>query len=69
VADGVDRGVDRIVVVPYFLTLGIHLQRDLPALVSRIAVARPNIHISVTAPLDGHPALAALLADRARAAL
>jgi sirohydrochlorin ferrochelatase len=66
---GVDRGVDRFVVVPYFLTLGIHLQRDLPALVSRIAVTRPNIHISVTAPLDGHPALAALLADRARAAL
>ena len=61
-------GIDRITVVPYFLTLGIHLQRDLPAIVSRIAAASPNIQINVTAPLDGHPGLAAVLADRARGA-
>jgi sirohydrochlorin ferrochelatase len=59
-------GIDRITVVPYFLTLGIHLQRDLPAIVSRIAAASPNIQISVTAPLDGHPGLTSVLADRAR---
>ena len=59
-------GVDRITVVPYFLTLGIHLQRDLPAIVRRIAAACPQIQISVTAPLDGHPGLASVLADRAR---
>ena len=62
-------GIDRIAVVPYFLTLGIHLQRDLPAIVTRIAAACPAIQISVTAPLDGHPGLAAVLADRARNAL
>jgi sirohydrochlorin ferrochelatase len=62
-------GIDRITVVPYFLTLGIHLQRDLPAIVSRIAAARPDIRISVTPPLDGHPGLASLLADRARNAV
>ena len=62
-------GVDRITVVPYFLTLGIHLQRDLPALVDRIAAAHPDIQVSVTPPLDGHPGLAAVLADRARSAL
>ncbi len=65
----IDQGIGRIAVVPYFLTLGIHLQRDLPALVSRIAAARPGIQISMTAPLDGHPGLASLLADRARNAL
>jgi sirohydrochlorin ferrochelatase len=59
-------GIDRIAVVPYFLTLGIHLQRDLPALVGRIATAHRGIQISVTPPLDGHPGLAAVLADRAR---
>jgi sirohydrochlorin ferrochelatase len=59
-------GVDRIGVVPYFLTLGIHLQRDLPAIVRRIGEGCPDIQISVTAPLDGHPGLAAMLADRAR---
>jgi sirohydrochlorin ferrochelatase len=62
-------GIDRIAVVPYFLTLGIHLKRDLPALVSRISAARPGIQMTVTAPLDGHPGLAAVLADRARNAV
>jgi sirohydrochlorin ferrochelatase len=65
----INQGVDRITVVPYFLTLGIHLQRDLPAIVNRIAAARPGIQISVTPPLDGHPGLASLLADRARHAI
>jgi sirohydrochlorin ferrochelatase len=59
-------GIDRIAVVPYFLTLGIHLQRDLPALVSRIEAAHEGIQINVTPPLDGHPGLASVLADRAR---
>lgn len=62
-------GIDHITVVPYFLTLGIHLQRDLPAIVSRIAATHSGIQISVTPPLDGHPGLAAVLADRARNAV
>ncbi len=61
-------GIERITVVPYFLTLGIHLQRDLPAIVGKIAAACPRIHITVTPPLDGHPGLASLLADRVRMA-
>jgi sirohydrochlorin ferrochelatase len=62
-------GIDNITVVPYFLTLGIHLQRDLPAIVSRIAAAHSGIKITVTPPLDGHPGLAEVLADRARTAI
>src|ERR1700722_6738687 len=50
-------GANRILVVPYFLTLGIHLQRDLPAIVDRLAEAHQNLEIRVTPPLDGHPAL------------
>ena len=59
----------RIVVVPYFLTLGTHLQRDLPVLVRQAAAQHPGIEIEVTAPLDGHPALLTALLDRARTAL
>ena len=69
VASLASRGVASIVVLPYFLTLGIHLQRDLPAIVSRIAAASPHIQFNVTAPLDGHPGLASILADRARGTL
>lgn len=65
----VARGADRIVVVPYFLTLGKHLQRDLPRIVQDIQLIHPSVPISVTAPMDGHPALAQILIDRAQEAL
>ena len=60
------RGARRIVVVPYFLTLGIHLQRDLPRIADAIRSIHPGVVIRVTPPLDGHPAMARVLADRAR---
>jgi sirohydrochlorin ferrochelatase len=62
-------GATRILVVPYFLTLGIHLQRDLPAIVEQLAQTHQNVEIRVTPPLDGHPALSKVLAERAQAAL
>ena len=64
-----ERNAARIVVVPYFLTLGTHLQRDLPVLVQQAAARHPGIEIEVTAPLDGHPALLTALLDRASTAL
>jgi sirohydrochlorin ferrochelatase len=63
------RGVSRIVVIPYFLTLGTHLQRDLPRLVARAGATLQNVQIEATAPLDGHPALLDALLDRAQEAL
>lgn len=64
-----DSGVRRILVVPYFLTLGIHLQRDLPAIVRQLAGAHGNLEIRVTPPLDGHPALVGIIVERAHEAL
>jgi sirohydrochlorin ferrochelatase len=63
----VARGVDRVVIIPYFLTPGTHLERDLPALVARISKKNNSIQILVTASLDGHPGLVQILAERARA--
>lgn len=59
------RGVESVVVIPYFLTLGLHLQRDLPRLIKEAEAALPGIRIEVTAPLDGHPAMIDALLDRA----
>jgi sirohydrochlorin ferrochelatase len=59
------RGATRIVVIPYFLTLGTHLQRDLPRLVQNVSQEHPDIEMEVTSPLDGHPALIDALLDRA----
>jgi len=71
--DAIDRllqkGASRIVVIPYFLTMGRHVERDLPRMVNDIAAARPGVTIEVTPPLDGHPALLDILRDRVREAL
>jgi sirohydrochlorin ferrochelatase len=60
------KGATRIVVIPYFLTLGMHLERDLPAIVDRIRTHQPNLEIVTAPPLDGHPALLEILLDRAK---
>lgn len=57
-------GASDILVLPYFLTLGIHLQRDLPKLVADLAT-QYALPIRVAPPLDGHPGLAKMLIDRA----
>ena len=66
VEDLVSRGADRILVVPYFLTVGLHLKRDLPDLIEKIRLDRADLPIEVTPPLDGHPGLGAILLDRAK---
>ena len=59
-ADAVTRltkdGVRKVVVLPYFLTLGVHLQRDLPAIVERLRPIYIDVEFTITEPLDGHPA-------------
>ena len=60
-------GATDILVLPYFLTLGIHLQRDLPKLVDSLA-REHRVSIRVAPPLDGHSELHRILVDRAREA-
>lgn len=67
VGELVEKGCRDILVLPYFLTLGIHLRRDLPALAEELEV-RHGIKIRIAPPLDGHPALAQILAARAQEA-
>jgi sirohydrochlorin ferrochelatase len=64
VAKLVAAGADEILVLPYFLTLGIHLQRDLPKLVADLETLHQR-PIRVTPPLHGHPALSGILVARA----
>lgn len=64
----VDAGAESVLVLPYFLTLGIHLKRDLPKLVEELEAVH-NMPIRVTPPLDGHPGLSGILVARAREAL
>lgn len=61
----VSAGVDRVIVIPYFLTLGLHMERDLPVLIKNISNRYNGLQIAVTPPLDGHPGLIEALLDRA----
>ena len=63
------KGAKRIVVTPYFLVMGIHLKRDLPQMLAEAAAESPGVELTATPPLDGHPALAGILAERAREAV
>lgn len=61
-----EKGVQKITVIPYFLTMGTHLERDFPKLVSAAQSRHPGVKIHATPPLDGHPKLIDILLDRAR---
>ncbi|HUQ95940.1 MAG TPA: CbiX/SirB N-terminal domain-containing protein [Bryobacteraceae bacterium] len=63
------QGAERVIVVPYFLTLGIHLQRDLPRIVGELSERHKGLSIEVAPPLDGHPALQQIVLERAQKAL
>jgi sirohydrochlorin ferrochelatase len=62
----VGSGVTRIVVVPYFLTPGLHITQDLPRIVDDLRRIHTGVRIEVTESLDGHPALIDAVLDRAR---
>jgi sirohydrochlorin ferrochelatase len=64
-----DQGAQRVVVLPYFLTLGLHLKRDLPKLVGEAREALPGLEIETAPPLDGHAALVDILLARAEEAM
>jgi sirohydrochlorin ferrochelatase len=64
-ANLVARGSQRIVVLPYFLTPGLHMERDLGPLIDSISNKYSDIRIVAAPSLDGHPALVQALVDRA----
>ena len=62
-------GARCIVVTPYFLTMGLHLTRDFPKILDGIRARHPGLELKAAPPLDGHPALAGILVQRAGEAL
>lgn len=68
VAQLAQAGAQRVVIIPYFLTLGLHLQRDLPRIAAELAGIYKDVEMVCGEPLDGHPGLIAILAERARQA-
>ena len=59
------RGANEIVVVPYFLFDGIHIQEDIPEALEQYRAAHPDVKITMGNPLGTDERLAAILAERA----
>ena len=62
-------GIDEVIVIPYFLTVGLHLQRDMPKLVAAAQQSHPGLKIVVAQSLEGHPLMPSLILSRVKEAL
>jgi sirohydrochlorin ferrochelatase len=61
----VETGARRVILVPYFLSAGIHVQRDLAAARQRLAQRYPTVEFRLAQPLGRHPQLPDIVAQRA----
>lgn len=57
IAELAARGVDSVVVVPVFISVGSHIREDLPRLVDEALVRTPGLAVSVAEPLGEAPAM------------
>ena len=69
IAEAVQAGSVRVIVIPYFLTMGIHLQRDLPNLIAPERERYPQVTIDVGQSLEGHPLMRSIILERVEQAL
>jgi sirohydrochlorin ferrochelatase len=65
VENGIARGAGRIVLVPYFLSAGVHVRRDLAQARERLSQRFPHVEFRLAEPLGRHPLLVQVVADRA----
>ena len=62
----VARGADRVLMIPYFLSAGVHLVRDLTAARDALIAGHPGAEFVLGAPLGPHPLLQQLVGERVR---
>jgi sirohydrochlorin ferrochelatase len=65
-ADCVARGACKVLMVPYFLSAGVHLKRDLTAAREELIARFPEITFRLGPALGPHPLLERLVLERAR---
>ena len=69
IEEAVAAGSTRVIVIPYFLTMGVHLRRDLPSLVAPEREKHPRVLIEVGQSLEGHPQMSSIILERVEQAL
>jgi len=61
----VEQRAERVVLLPYFLSAGVHVRRDLTAAQQRLAERFPQVRFSLAEPLGRHPLLIEVVNQRA----
>jgi sirohydrochlorin ferrochelatase len=61
----VGQGAERILLVPYFLSAGVHVQRDLTGLRDEVSQRYPSVDVRLAEPLGRHPLLVDVVSERA----
>lgn len=65
----VAQGAGRVVLIPYFLSAGVHVRRDLTAARERLAQHFPEVEFRLAEPLGRHPRLLEVVIGRVQEAL
>jgi sirohydrochlorin ferrochelatase len=59
------QGAEQVIMVPYFLSAGLHFRRDLTNLKNRLAGRFPHVQFYLAEPLGRHPLLLEIVMERA----
>jgi sirohydrochlorin ferrochelatase len=65
----VRQGAELVVLVPYFLSAGVHVRRDLAEACCALAEQFPTVRFRLAEPLGPHPFLLEVVTERVREAL
>ncbi len=65
----IGRGAERVILIPYFLYMGAHVAKDIPAWTQEAKSRYPEVQLIVARHLGFHPKLAEVVVERAREAL
>lgn len=60
----VESGAEKIIFMPYFLYMGAHVSKDLPAEMEEAKKKYPNVEMIMTEPLGEHRKLAEIVIER-----
>jgi sirohydrochlorin ferrochelatase len=62
----VEQGARRIILLPHFLSAGVHVQRDLQEAQRRLTGRHPEVEFRLADPIGRHALLIEILSERAR---
>ncbi len=58
-------GAQRVILLPYFLSAGVHVTRDLTEACRKLTMQHPKVEFRLAEPLGRHPLLLQIVTERA----